>query len=419
MGERSHAIQSHVKQYDQVIIGGGIVGLSLALGLAKQGFSIALIDRAAEPEIAKSESIAEKNRTFSARVSAISAASQTLFEQLEVWNKILVKQAYTNMHVWDKDGFGNIHFPDKPKVSNPAVKREALGHIIENIQIVSALYAELKQFKTVDTFFSIKELLISEDLVAQADSIHGSASIQVDGHQIKATLLIGADGANSQVRQAYGFAQTYWDYDHTAIVANITTQLPHDNTARQVFTPFGPLAFLPLADPHQCSIVFSQQSEQATKLLALSSDDFTKALHTNIDGYLGQLKLTTERVHFPLRMRYSRQWVAAGVALVGDAAHTIHPLAGQGANLGLSDVASLLALCKQFRQNQKYASYFVLRKYERERKAEALKVVATMEAFKQLFDGQQTGKKLIRNVGLLGADKLPGVKRFFMHQAMG
>lgn len=403
------------KSYDVIIVGAGIVGQTLALGLVQQSLNVALIDKGDEPTLVNTNA-----NVFSARVSAISSASEALLKRLNVWDSIARMQPYTYMHVWDTDGFGDITFdasavsktPPKPNTDDSEPK--ALGHIIENEVINAALFEQLKSFSNLDYYFNA--------LTSDIHSTQAHATLDItnaDGSTITACakLLVGADGANSIVRTSLGFTHTFWDYDHHAIVANITTQHAHHNTARQAFTPFGPLAFLPLPNPHQSSIVFSQQSSQANLLMDLPSDEFEKALQVAINNLYGSVTLDTKRVSFPLRMRYANRWTAHHVAIMGDAAHTIHPLAGQGANLGLADVSKMLELITTHKDT--LGEVGMLRKYERCRKAEAVKVIATMQAFKQGFDGKQPLKKLARNVALLGANKVPQVKAFFIAQAMG
>lgn len=403
-----------IKPYDMIIVGAGVVGQTLAIGAAKEGLQVALVDSANIPVFPdNSAPKAGDHRVFGARVSAISLASQALLENVNAWNKISRMQAYTHMHVWDTDGFGDIKF-DVNSVQQTETENKALGHIIENNVLNAALFSELQTYQNIDSYFNAR--VTHMETTQQSALVHFNTQ---EGKSIVASakLLVGADGANSKVRETFGFKHTFWDYDHDAIVANVTTEHSHQNTARQAFTPFGPLAFLPLPDSHQSSIVFSQQSDEAKRLMALNDRDFEKALQVAINNHYGQVVLNTTRVSFGLRMRYARQWTCKHIAIIGDAAHTIHPLAGQGANLGLSDVATMLELIKQ--HSDTLGDLSMLRKYERCRKAEALKVVATMEGFKQLFDGQQPIKKLVRNLGLLGANKLPGIKAFFIDQAMG
>ncbi|MGQ8364756.1 FAD-dependent monooxygenase [Glaciecola sp. 1036] len=385
---------------DVLIVGGGIVGGSLAIDLAEAGFSVTVVD------FASAVTTDIQPKVFSARVSAISAASEAYFRKLNIWQNIQRKQAYTDMQVWDKDGFGQIEF------SAQEMQSEHLGHIIENDLIVAALNDKMATMSNIQLLLGVS--------VEQIQEIDAGYSLQLSNQQqITGSLLVGADGANSQIKAQMGFSETFWDYEHTAIVANVRTEIAHDNTARQGFTPFGPLAFLPLADPFQCSIVWSQKTKRASELLGLSEDEFCKALLVDIDNQLGLVSLTTERFSFPLRMRYTRQWTKLHVALVGDAAHTIHPLAGQGANLGLSDAQTLAELLIQSKDKYPVGHNKILRNYERKQKAEAMKTIATMEGFKQLFDGDNPMKKLVRNLGLLAANKVSPVKEFFIKQAAG
>lgn len=384
---------------DIAIVGAGIAGQTLALALAQHDFKVAVIDaNEISPTI---------TNAFSPRVSAISKASERIFKNIGAWQNIQRMQAYTVMQVWEDQAFGRIAF------SAHENKIENLGHIIENTCITQALFECAKNVENI--------VLFSAQKITAINSNDEQQLINLDsGDMISAKLIVGADGGNSFVRKNAGFALTFWDYDHIAIVANVQTELAHDLVARQAFTPTGPLAFLPLSSPNACSIVWSQDTSQALRLLALSDDDFCKELQVALDNQLGKCELISSRFNYPLKMQYAQQWADNGVVLVGDAAHTIHPLAGQGANLGLLDVAALAQELGALKAAGKpFHTKKALRPYERWRKAEAAKVIATMEGFKRLFSGSDPALKLARNLGLSAADAIPPIKRFFIEQAMG
>jgi 2-octaprenylphenol hydroxylase len=241
-----------------------------------------------------------------------------------------------------------------------------------------------------------------------------------NGQALTAKLVVGADGANSWVRRQQDIPLTHWDYGHSAIVANIRTESVHDSVARQIFTPQGPLAFLPMQSPNMSSIVWSTEPNRAEKLVSMSEQEFNKHLTTEFDAKLGLCSVVGERFAFPLRMRYARDFAVERVALVGDAAHTIHPLAGQGVNLGLLDAASLAQeLIKLWQAGEDIGTKRNLRSYERWRKAEAAKMIASMQGFKDLFEGDNPAKKLIRGLGMKLAGQLPGAKDEIMKRALG
>ncbi|MFC3120920.1 UbiH/UbiF/VisC/COQ6 family ubiquinone biosynthesis hydroxylase [Agaribacter flavus] len=390
---------------DVCIVGGGIVGLTLALLLSKHNIHILLIDKAE-----RTLSEASQSEHFSARVSAISQASEQIFDNLGVWQTIHRKQAYKQMSVWDQHGFGRIQFDgrDRPNFS--------LGHIVENQVLTDALLTKLQQRKNVEV---LQGTSLVKAQFLNANSNKSQYQISLDNQQdILTDLLIGADGANSIVKKIKGFAEVFWDYEHTAIVANLKTEHAHDAIARQAFTPSGPLAFLPLPDPHQCSIVWSQTPQRANRLLALSPTEFCKVLLKDIDGQLGLCTLSSERYSFPLKMRYAKQWYQDSAVLVGDAAHTIHPLAGQGANLGIADAEALAnSVADSIAKCGRVNDYRSMRKYERARKSQAIAVIASMESFKRIFAGSNSFKKVARNVALSTADKMPLLKQFFITSA--
>ena len=396
-------------QYDITIIGGGIVGLTLALAMVQavqcessssQPLRICVIDKTMPKNTPLSG--------YSSRVSALSKTSINLLDALGVWQSMHRRQPYHRMKVWDKDGFGRIEF------SADDIGQLSLGDIVENDVVVHALSNALNSIaqgaNTVEFIYNDRPC----ETVNHGECV--SVALE-SGKSFSTKLLVGADGANSWVKSQIGGAETFWDYGHNAIVANVRLQKHHKNTAWQAFTPNGPLAFLPMPEPDLVSIVWSQTSSKAEQLMGLSDDAFCKALLVDINNEFGLCTLDSPRLIFPLRMRYANTWVSNRMVLVGDAAHTIHPLAGQGANLGLSDVSVLVQVLRDCDLTQPHKLASRLRKYQRHRKAETLKAVATMEAFKQLFDGNAPVKRLVRNVGLSLANKNMALKKFFIEQA--
>lgn len=370
--------------YDIVIVGSGIVGATAALRLAKNtSLNIAVVE-ASVP-----------NHDWSpllpyGRVSAISLASKNIFEQVACWSKIKEKRIspYTDMHVWDAEGSGQIHF------DAPSIAEGSLGYIIEDHVMRSSLLEAFQHYQHLS-------YLCPVTLTGIQETTEGIVLSTSDGKTITAKLLIAADGANSWVRQSLGIDVNTWEYEHTAIVATVKTERPHQKTAWQRFLPTGPLAFLPLSEPNLCSIVWSLEPAYADKWLALDDAEFANELSECFEHRLGAVQLLTPRHAFPLRMRHAKNYVRTRVALVGDAAHTIHPLAGQGVNLGLHDAAALAdVIITAWKKNRDYASLATLRKYERARKTDNVLMLAMVECLKRLFANPSTFVKSLRNTGL-------------------
>ncbi|HDI5737350.1 TPA: FAD-dependent 2-octaprenylphenol hydroxylase, partial [Salmonella enterica subsp. enterica serovar Choleraesuis] len=343
------------------------------------------------------------------RVSAINAASEKLLTRLGVWSNIVARRAscYHGMEVWDKDSFGRITFDDA------SMGYSHLGHIVENSVIHYALWQKAQQAADIT-------LMAPAELQQVAWGENDAFLTLKDGAMLTARLVIAADGANSWLRNKADIPLTFWDYRHHALVATIRTEEPHGAVARQVFHGEGILAFLPLSDPHLCSIVWSLSPQDAERMQQSGDEAFNQALTIAFDNRLGLCRLESERQVFPLTGRYARQFAAHRLALVGDAAHTIHPLAGQGVNLGFMDAAELVDDLRRLqRQGKDIGQHLYLRRYERSRKHSAAMMLAGMQGFRDLFAGENPAKKLLRDIGLKLADTLPGVKPQLLRQAMG
>jgi len=379
-----------------------MVGLAVACGLQGSGLRVAVLEQNAPVALAD-------NAPPELRVSAINAASEKLLTRLGVWSEIVAHRAicYHGMEVWDKDSFGRITFNDE------SMGYSHLGHIIENAVVHQALWQKAQQCTDVT-------LITPAELQQVAWGENEAFLTLKDASMITARLVVGADGANSWLRDKADIPLTFWDYHHHALVATIRTSEPHNAVARQVFHGDGILAFLPLSDPHLCSIVWSLSPHQAKAMQEADDATFNQALCVAFDNALGLCQVESERQVFPLTGRYARQFAAHRLALVGDAAHTIHPLAGQGVNLGFMDAAELInELRRLHREGKDIGQHLYLRRYERSRKHSAALMLAGMQGFRELFAGQNPAKKLLRDVGLKLADTLPGVKTGLIRQAMG
>ncbi|ELB2249537.1 FAD-dependent 2-octaprenylphenol hydroxylase [Vibrio parahaemolyticus] len=390
-----------MQSVDIAIIGGGMVGLALAAAFKDSDLRIAVIEGNVPDETL--------NELPDVRVSALSRSSETILRKLGAWQGIEQRRAapYYGMEVWEQDSFAKIEF-DAQSMAQPD-----LGHIVENRVIQLALLEQVQKLENVTLFMPARCATLA---VGEQESW-----LTLDnGQAMTAKLVVGADGANSWLRNQMDIPLTHWDYGHHALVANVKTADPHHSIARQIFTPHGPLAFLPMSQPNMCSIVWSTEPNRAEELLAMSDEAFNKTLTSEFDARLGVCEVVGERVAFPLKMRYARDFVVERVALVGDAAHTIHPLAGQGVNLGLLDAASLAQeVLTLWKQGQDIGSKRNLRGYERWRKAEAAKMIAAMQGFRDLFSGGHPAKKLVRGIGLSLAGQLPGAKDEIMKRALG
>jgi len=404
-----------MQKFDLLIVGAGMVGLTLALALRKNtNLTIAIADTlpiadlSSEPEV---------------RVSAINVASKTIFEQLDVWADIEKQrlQAYQHMHIWDKAGLGKLDFSVADLNSFP--KNEQLGWIIENTVIRNALWKKAQQDQDISFFTHSKlaNIAMGESEVFASFDVAVSNSNNTPQMPLIAKLVVGADGANSWLRKQLATPMITRDYDHHAIVATINCLQGHKNTAWQVFLPTGPSAFLPLfpQNNNTCSIVYSTSPEEAKRLIELSPTDFAKELTAASDGKLGAIELISERFTHPLTMRLAQDFVKDRTVLIGDAAHTIHPLAGQGVNLGLLDAASLAQSLASLTPEQDLADQKVLKAFARYRKAEAIEMITAMEAIKQTFSVQQNGLKLLRGIGMSLLNNIKPAKKIMIEQALG
>ena len=392
---------SDLQTFDLAIIGGGIVGLTLANALATSGLQVAVIDAQPPGDIRPEDD-------YELRVSAISRASQQVFTNLGAWSGMQARRIspFQHMHVWDATGAGMIHF-DAAELGV-----DALGHIIENRVLQAALLEQLQQQDNLHWLCPVS--------VTEIDYQPLQSRIRLDdGRTLQARLLVGADGASSRVREAAGIELEKAPYHQKGVVCVVKSAKHHQDTAWQRFLPTGPLAFLPLPDG-RCSIVWSATDEEADRLLALSEADFCRELGEAFEYTLGEVISVGPRAAFPLIRRHAEAYVKPGLALVGDAAHTIHPLAGQGANLGILDAASLAqVLSAAHRCKQDFAAQETLRKFERWRRGDNLLMMYSMSGFKNLFSNEQPALSFVRNLGLSVVNQLGPVKHKFMRHAMG
>jgi 2-octaprenylphenol hydroxylase len=413
--------------YDVLIVGGGMVGSALACALGNSRLKAAVLDHA--------PATAPPQTGYDLRVSAITLASRALFENIGVWEGMMRRRVspVAEMQIWDSTGSGSIHF-NAAEIGEPY-----LAYIIENSVMQAALVERLHHFTNIHYLcpVAIADIALAED---------GATVTLKDGRSLRARLLVGADGADSQVRRAAGIEKQSLDLDQMGIVATVTTEQPHEQIARQRFLTTGPLAFLPLSEPHSCSIVWSVDSPHAAALHALDDAAFVAELQTAFGHSLGNILSISARAAFPLALLHAKQYTAPHLALIGDAAHTVHPLAGQGVNLGFLDAAALAEVLLDAVQgrtsvarapsgeantahrmseataaaNQKdIGAHAVLRRYERWRKGDNLAMVSITGGFRYLFSNDMPVVSQLRNTGLNLTNAMTPVKNFIMRRASG
>lgn len=396
---------------DVLIAGGGLVGAALAVFLGQhpafRALDIAVVE-------ARPFSDNFGGAQFDPRVVAIAESARARLAEAGVWSDALAARAcpYYRMEVRDSAGTGAIHF-DCTEIHRPD-----LGHIVENSALLGPLHKTIESMDNVRFIYSA---------IADVRRLDGGDSLLLslaDGSELTAPLVIAADGGNSLVRERCDFELRAWDYGHSAIVATVSGELDHNFVARQWFTDYGPLAFLPLrtaeGDCRFVSIVWSLNHEEAERLMACDEEAFCRELTQAGEYSLGSIVSISRRFLLPLRQRHAVNYVQPGVALVGDAAHTIHPLAGQGVNLGFAD-ASVLAeeLGRALERGLPLGHLSALERYQRRRKPANLAMMAAMEGFKRLFDAGPPVVRLLRNDGMNLFDRLGPMKNRLIRQAMG
>ncbi|TVP50165.1 MAG: 2-octaprenyl-3-methyl-6-methoxy-1,4-benzoquinol hydroxylase [Halomonas sp.] len=417
MGMESSSAKPSVDSFEVIIVGGGMVGTALCALLAQAGMQVALVEERSAPL-----RLNDVNGALPApRVSALTPVSQRLLTHLGAWPTMQQTRVtpYRGMQVWDAEGSGEIVFSaDEAGVA-------VLGHIVENVVTLAALNQQVIDHPNVTTFFGtgIKALQRLTGSASPRYPASGDWLVLDDGRQLHAPLIVAADGAHSALREMAGIEVDSDNMQQDAVVTTVQCAKPHGGTARQAFIDGRPLAFLPLTvagDDRYCSIVWSTNAEHAAQLSELSKEALGEALGEAFGFRLGQVTACDKAHRFPLIQRHARHYVQPHLALVGDAAHSIHPLAGQGVNLGLMDAAVLAEeVIHAWQRGAPWGELSTLRRYERRRRFDNSAMLGLMKGFKVLFGSHDPALTLARNLGMSGMNQLVPLKRVVMRQATG
>lgn len=394
-------MQQNEQSYDVIIVGGGLAGNCLGLALSGSGLQVAIIEANTREQLL--------NSAMSDRALALAAGTIGTLETLGIWQGIQAKAtAITDIHVSDRGYFGKVRLSARKQQVN------ALGYVITARDIETHV-AELVD-KTGITQICPARLV---GLMSDENAVDVSLKHKDDSLCLSAKLLVGADGGNSLVRKLLDIPQQITEYGQTALVTTVKTALPHHNTAYERFTESGPLAFLPIAKNH-CSVVWTRGTEEADALMAGSENDFLEQLQQCFGQRLGQLTLTAPRRAFPVSLIRAGRMQSGRAVIIGNAVHQLHPVAGQGFNLGLRDVVQLADLIlKQHGQGEDIGSAKFLNNYVLARERDHHQTITFTDTLVRLFSNDSLALAAARNIGLAALDHFPAAKSLLSRHAMG
>ncbi len=385
------------------VVGGGMVGLAGACLLAREGFPVVVVDGGAPPSRNASNAIG--------RVSALNLATRHLLAHVGLWETITKERCtpYQAMSVWDSDSAARIQFHSREE------KVPALGYIIENDLLTHVMWDCLHHNYQVKLRYGV----CIRGLTPLPEADHAIRLELADGECIDSALVVAADGSQSILRSLASIGVIEQDFFQDAVTATIATTRPHQFTAYQAFTPQGPIAMLPL-DGNCCSLVWSRDRDPTDDLLDLDETEFCRRLEQHFGSHLGSLHLVGGRRRFPLGSQHAKRYASRRLVLVGDAAHTVHPLAGLGANLGMLDVAALVETVTAARDAGKgIGNHSILRRYERWRQGENGIAIQAMKGFKNLFGSNHPLLRYSRQSGFRVANHIHPLKHWLAQYALG
>lgn len=387
---------------DILIAGGGLNGLSMALALRAGGFDVTLVDPVA-PKV-------RANAKFDGRSYALSIASVRVLSALGVWNRVADTCPILGIKVTDGRA-GEAPSPLMLAFDHAEIEEGPMGFMAEDRKLRPALLAATKDA-------GIKQIE-GDSVVSESADASGTTVGLASGMSVRARLLIACDGRNSGISKRAGIRRTGWSYDQTALVCAIAHDKPHHGIAHQYFMPPGPLAILPLQG-NRCSIVWTERSDRATAIQAMSDAGYLDELRPRFGAFLGKLQLAGERFTYPLALSIAERFAGDRLALVGDAAHVVHPIAGQGLNAGLKDIAALAeVLVDAHRRGEDIGRGDVLARYQRWRRFDTAALAVATDGFNRLFSNDNSALRLIRDIGMAATNALPGLRRGLIREAAG
>ena len=389
---------------DILIVGGGLNGPMLAIALAQSGFTVTLIDATPAPE--------HLNDDFDGRAYALALTSCRLLRAVGLWDDLAPNaQPMTEIKVTDGRA-GEGPSPFMMHFDHAEIEEGPMGHMVEDRHLRRALHTALGQTEAI-------RHVTGTEVVGQAVDFGSVTVTLADGRSHAGTLLVGADGRSSGTAQRAGIKRQGWGYDQTAVVCAVEHERDHDGIAHQFFMPTGPLAILPLTG-RRSAIVWSEATARASDLMAMDAPAFLDALRPAFGSFLGEIALVGQRYSYPLGLSLAEQFIADRIALIGDAAHGVHPIAGQGLNAGLRDVAALVDVLQAARtRGEDIGAQRPLLDYERWRRFDTAGLAVATDTFNRLFSNDNPVLRLVRDVGMAAVSSAPALRRGFIREAAG